>query len=181
MATQTNTSGTVTLNASFTEVITSGVIVTQNLPTAVNQSISYGNGTSAGNVDLIYGKTLTLSAAITTLDFTAVADLSGATQNFARIRELVVQNLSSFPLKIYASSSSGVTWLPAGSANAIVLPGYGTSVTSTSYPSFRMNDPVVVGNASGMFISTSSGRIVFDPGANTFSVNVMAAGASATS
>ena len=179
MATQTNTSGSVNLNVNFTEVITSGVIVSQNLPSAVNQAISYGNGTSAGNVDLIYGKQLTLSASPTIVDFTSVADLSGTTQNFARIRELVVQNLSSFTLKIYANSTSGVTWLPAGSANAIQLFGYGTSVTSTSYPTFRLADPVTVGATSGMYVTASSSKIVFDPGANTMSINVMAAGGSA--
>src|SRR5208282_4857194 len=95
MATQTNTTGTVTLNAGFTEIITSGVIVPQNLPTATNQSITYANGTTLLSTDLIYGKALTLSAAATTLDFTSVLDLSGTSQSFARIRELVIQNLGS--------------------------------------------------------------------------------------
>src|SRR5271166_1994958 len=181
MATLTNTTGIVQQNAGFTEIVTAGVVTPQNLPTAINQSFSYANGTSAGNVDLIYGKQLSLSGAITTVEFVAAADLSGTTQVFARIREFLVQNLSSFPLKIYASSASGVTWLAASSTAAILLPGYGTSATSTSYPSFRMCDPVTVGATSGMYVTASSSKIVFDPGANSFSINVIAAGCSASS
>ena len=83
--------GTATVTSGFNQTVSSGVVTTQTIPASVSLTTQYANGTGAGKVDLIHARQLTLAGSATTLDLTALTDLSGAAANFARVRELVVQ------------------------------------------------------------------------------------------
>lgn len=175
-----NVTGSITLNASFTETITAGVIQTINLPTGINQNVNYQNALATGaslTTDVIYGAQKGLTSNTFTLAFNALPDLNGTAQSWARVRELHIQNLNSFPIYVFASSSSGVPWLGSTSTTGIMIPG-NNSANSTTYATLRLCDPVTSGVASGYYISTSSYNLVVScaAGASSNSVNVMAAG-----
>lgn len=196
----TNISGSVSMNMSFSELISAGVIVSQNLPTGINQNLSYSNGTVAGapgNVDLVYGRTFATNAAPTVLNFFAgtsstsanpgTSDLAGNSYAWARMRELVIQNLGSVPLLLWGASASGMSWLPAASSNAIIIPPAQASAStnsysslSTIYPLFRMCDPTMYSaNTGGMALAASSCLMtLLGSGSSITSVNLLAAGCS---
>lgn len=175
-----NVAGSITMNAAFTETITSGVIQTINLPTGINQNLNYSNALGTGaslTTDLIYGAQKALTGNAFTLSFVALPDLNGVNQSWARVRELHIQNLNSFPVYVFASSSSGVPWLGSTSTTGIMIPG-NNSANSTVYPYIRLCDPVLSGVSSGYWIGASSYNLVVSCAAGTSltSVNVMAAG-----
>ena len=183
MATATNTSGTVVQQLSFTEVITAGVISTLNLPAILNDNFTYGNGTSAGNVDYIYAKSLSLAGSATTLDLTSLTDLNGGSVNFARVRELVIVNL--------ATTAAYTVTAEPGVSNPWTTGPWGTSTSTTIIPTnvgatgnysfFRFVDRYTVGATTGAYVDGTHKTIKLDPGANTISVYVLILGCSAVS
>lgn len=178
MAALTTTSGAITINASFTETVTSGLIVSQTLPTSISTSVNYGNNnTGATNIDLVVGQQLTLNASPTTWNLTSINTLDGTYRAFARVREFMVQNLGSAPVTIYANSASGVGWLPSSTTPLTVYNGTSTSVSATG-GRLLLSDPWVVGASSGMWVNASSGILVFNPGGASTSINVIIAGTS---
>lgn len=178
MATATNVQGTAQATLGFVETITSGVINTVTIPATINQTVTYTNGTGAGQVDLAVAKQYTLNAAATIIDLNSIADLSGSSVTFARVREFVVQNIGSADVKVYAYSLSGVAWLP-GSASTLYARAASTS-SASSGGMLRISDPLSVG-ATGNLVVSSAAKIAFDPGASSSSVYVQAIGGSATS
>lgn len=178
MAALTTTSGAVTINAAFSETVTSGLIVSQNLPASVSTSVNYGNNnTGATNIDLVVGQQLTLNASPTTWNLTSINTMDGTFRAFARVREFFVQNLGSAPVTIYANSASGVGWLP-GSATPLTLYNGTSTSASASGGRLMLADPWVVGASSGMYVTASSGILVFNPGGGSTSINVIIAGTS---
>jgi hypothetical protein len=174
--------GTSNLISSFTETSPAGLILTQQLTTAISQLIQYGNGTSAGNVDYVYGKTLTLAGSATTLDLTSLTDLFGGSINFARVRFFAVQNLSTTAAQtvtISGGTSNPWTTGPWGASSTIILQPSPTQNAGVSRVVFE--DPYVTGATTGWYTSGTSKTVKLDPGANTISVNVLIAGCSVTS
>lgn len=181
----TNVTGSVNFQASFTEIIptTAGIITQLNLPVAINQLLSYGNGTATGQVDLIYGKTLALAATPTTLDLTSLTDLNGAALNFARIRELIIVNLAvtaGYTLIIGGAGSNA--WdtgvLSSTTYTATLQPSVGQTVGNAT---LHWSDPWSVGATTGGYVGASHKLLKLDPSANTLNAYVLLVGCSATS
>lgn len=171
-------SGSVTLNAGFTQVVSSGVVTTQNLAVSVPQNLTYANGTGAGQVDLIYAKQLSLAGSATTLDLTALTDLSGASINFARVRELIIQNLattSTYTVTVGAAASNAWTGILGTTTSTLIIP------PSAGNGLFRFSDYSSTGASTGAVVSGTSKSLKLDPGANTISINIVILGCSATS
>lgn len=176
-----NVTGSAQVNASFNQIITSGVVQALNLAAPVYRLANYTTtGSGASQVNTIYARQLTLSAAATTVDFLSAPDLNGSSTSFARIRELIVQNLGSADIRVYANSTSGVNWLPAGSASALFARA-ANSASSGLGGVIQISDPLTVGSGSGNVITASGSKIVFDPGAASTTVNVIVVGTNSVS
>lgn len=179
-----NVSGNVQLTTSFTETITSGVVQTQNLPAGISQALNYTSGTGAGQINLIYAKQLTLNATPTTLDLTNLADLTGSSYSFARVREIIIANLASTggqTLTIGSSGGvgSGFSGFWGTSATITVHPATASAVGSANI--VRFADPFNTSSTSGAVVGASNKNILLNPGANSFSVNVIILGCDAFS
>lgn len=172
-------------NVGFLQLISSGVVQPLNLNAQILRNLSYTNGTGANQVNTIYAKQLTLSAAATTVDFLSALDMNGSSTSFARIRELIVQNIGSADCRVYANSTSGVAWLPSGSTSALFARAATTasSITSTSAMGgiVKISDPQSATSLTGNLITASGSKVVFDPGANSTTINVIVVGANSSS
>lgn len=167
--------GTSQLSAGFNQTISSGVITSQTIPASIALTTQYANGTGAGQVDLIYAKQLTFVASTPqTLDLTALTDLGGGAVNFARVRELVIQIVTTtagFNLTLgdAAANAWAPFWGPTGTD--IVMAG------SIRY----FTDPTSVGVGVGAVVGSSSKVLKLDPGSNALVCNILIVGCSAVS
>ncbi len=169
-ATGQTVSGSVLFGASFNEAVTG--VTNYQIPLAVSGSVTYANGTASNQVDTVYAKVINLAAATQTIDLTSLTDPAGNAINVARVREFIVQNTSAsagFDCKVEAGASNGWSVLPP-STNPIYC-RYGSVL--------RISDPVSTGGANGNVVGSSSKTVTFDPGANTFTINVLIVGGSA--
>lgn len=177
--------GTVNLNAGFTQVVTSGVPSSLSLPALVNQSYAYANGTGAGQCDLFYAKILALAAAATTLDLTSLTDLNGAAINFARVREILIINqavTAAYTLTLGLGASNPWSTGPIQASSTIVIPPSVGQVTPfANNARFALGDPYTVGATSGWYIDGTHKTFKLDPGANTLNALIILLGCSATS
>lgn len=166
--------GTAQLSVGFNQTVTSGLINTQTLPASISATSQYTNGTGASMVDLVYAKQLTLLASTPqTLDLTSLTDLSGATVNFARIRELVIQvvtTTSGYTVTVGAAAANpwAALW---GTTGTMVIPAGSI---------FRVSEPNLLSTA-GLVTSGTSKNLKLDPGANQVVINLMIVGGSAAS
>lgn len=181
MAVVSNVSGILSLTASFTEVVSSGVVAPSSgggslsLQSIISIADQLTNSTGAAKTcDLMYAKQLTAAAAPTLIDFSSLTDPGGTSQNWTsgpgRVRLLIIQNVDTTPghdLSVYKDATSGVLWLPASTgpnkvyANGCILVLY---------------DPNSNGSTVGQIVSSSAKRLDVDPGANTVTFNVIAIG-----
>lgn len=167
--------GTAQLNAGFNQTVTSGLINTQTLPASIAVTTQYGNGTGAGQIDLLYARQLTFAVSTPqTLDLTAIIDLAGATVNFARIRELIIQVVTTTSgVKLTAGAAASDPWAALwGTTGTNIIPA-GTT--------YRFSDPTSVGSGVGAVTSGTSTDLKLDPGAAIQTVNILIAGCSAVS
>jgi hypothetical protein len=178
MASAGTVTGSVTLTASFNEFISTGIT-----PYTISETLSalgtlpgtlqFGNGTGSGQIDTLYAAKLSLAAAATTVDFTAVVDPGGGSVTFARGRFFFCYNPSTTAgqdCKIYPGASNPLLWIPGSSS----VPNYARYGGGW----FMLNDPVSTGTGNGNVITSTSKTVVFDPGANTITVYVIMAGGS---
>lgn len=163
--------GQVIMNASFGLLSNAGVQAN-----TISQSLSipaqYSNGTGSNQIDTIYAAHLTLTGAPTTIDLSSLTDPAGNSANFARVREVIVQNISStagFDCKVEAGASNGWPVLPPSTAPLQCR--YGATL--------RISDPVSTGSGNGNVVGASTKTVTFDPGANTVIINVLIVGGSA--
>lgn len=167
--------GTTQLVAGFNQTVTSGLITTQTLPASISLTTQYTNGTGAGAIDLIYARQIALAAGTPqTLDLTSLADLSGATVSFARVRELVIQ--------VVTTTSSYLVTVGAAAANPWD-PFWGTTGTDTVFAgSIRyFTDPTSIGSGVGAVTSGTSKNLKLDPGSHNVTLNLLIAGCTAVS
>ncbi len=165
-------SGQISYNVNFNELVSSGVILPFDIPEAITANLNYSNGTGSNQVDTIYGASLSLAGTTTTLNLQSLTDPSGASIDFARVRELIVINPSTtagYDVKVEAGASSGWTVLPP-SSNPLYA-RYGGSL--------RISDPVSTGSGNGNVVTSSLKNVTLDPGANTVTVYVLLIGGSA--
>lgn len=180
MATLSQTTGGASFT--YTQKVTVGVVQPYDIPTGVNLPLNFGSGTGSNNIDLIYAKAITLVASTPqTLDLTSLTDLSGASINFARVRDFAVINTSTTTGQIVtvgaAATNAWVGPLGTTTSTAIVYPG----VTGAATPSpghIRWTDPYTTGVSGGMVVTGTSKSVKLDPGANTITVYVIIAGCS---
>lgn len=175
-------SGTLNINASFNQTVSSGVISTQSLPAALTFNCSFSNGTGTGAVDLCYAKQLILAGSATTLDLTSLADLSGATVSFARVRLLMIQNLATtagYTVTVGAAASNQFTGFLGTTTSTVILQPNVGATSNQSVHTFL--DPYSTGASTGAYVDSTHKSLKLDPGANTISVNVLILGCSAAS
>lgn len=170
-----NVAGTIQFIPSFTEIVSSGLLNTLNLPASLNIQNSYTNATTGAlTVDQIHAKVYTLAATPTTIDLTSLLDLNGASMNFARVRDFIVYNADTTTANVcnvYKGASNGWTYLPASTGPLICVAKGGL---------IWLHDPNNSLSTNGMVTSGSSKTITFDPGSATFNISVLIVGGSAT-
>lgn len=167
--------GTVQLVTGFNQTNTSGLVTTQTLPASISLTTQYANGTGAGQINLIYAKQLIFVASTPqTLDLTTLLDLSGASVNFARVRELVVQ---------VVTATSGFNAILGNAASNAFAAFWGATGTDTVFAgSIRyFTDPTSVGAGVGAVTSGTSKSLKIDPGSNALTLNLLIAGCTAVS
>lgn len=161
--------GNMTFNASFAETATA--LSTYSIPLSISSNTAYINGTSSGQVDTVYAKTITLAATTQTIDLTSLVDPAGNSINFARVREFVVANndpTAGHDLKVEAGASNG--WA--------VLPPLATPAYARYSGSLKYSDPKSTGAGNGNLVSSTSKTITFDSGANTITFSLLIVGSS---
>jgi hypothetical protein len=170
--------GSLSLSASFSEYVTSGVLSPQTLPAALGAlglvagSLSFTNGTGSLQVDTIYAGALTLSGAATTIDFTNFSDPGNANCSLARSRLFLVFNpaaTAGYDVKIEQGASNGWAVVPPSSSPDYARYGGGI---------YLLVDPTSTGAGNGNVITSTSKTVKFDPGANTITIYVINAGTS---
>lgn len=168
--------GTVSMNASFSQTNTIGLITPLTFQAAINQIHgTYANGTGAGLIDLMFASAYTLASTTALLDLTAMSDLAGAAVNMARVRELMIQitdTTSTHSLTVYANSASGWGFLPPSGSPLTAFPNGGF---------LRLSDPYSTGSAAGYVTGSASKKFVVDAGSNSVTFNLMILGCSAVS
>lgn len=161
--------------ATFNQTVTSGLIQSQTLPAGISLSTQYTNGTGANQINLLYAKQLTFAVSTPqTLDLTAIADLATATVNFARVRELVIQ---------VVTTTSGAKLTVGAAASDPWAALWGTTGTNIVFAgtTYHFSDPTSVGSGIGAVTSGTSTDLKLDPGAVIMVVNMLIAGCTAVS
>jgi hypothetical protein len=139
---------------------------------------NYGNGTTAGNVDLIYAATLTLSATPTTLDLTSLTDPLNGAVAFARVREFYLRNNATTDgWTVVVGGGAANPWAGASQflqASSTVTVGPSTSSTSPCTGKLAFAAP----NTTGYVVDGTHKTLKLDPGANTLTVEILIVGSS---
>lgn len=163
--------GTVTINASFVQTDSTGLITpiqAQGLIQFINQFNNL-SGTANG-VNTLYAAQLTLSGAATHINLYSFTDILGNTVSNARVRfwgVQVVTATAAYIVNVYTRTGTDpVTWLPVTTMGALWCPPSGVVVASD--PQSTSTNGWVVGSAAYDF--------TVDPGANTVVCNVLIAG-----
>lgn len=166
-------SGNTIAKASYTQAISAGLVSGYAIPVEATLTRPYGNGTGAYQTDLLHAKQYVLVASTPqTLDLTAVTDPAGGAVNFARVREVVVQNLGAYPVTLGAAAATPWTGLLGTGTSTLIVPP-GASVV--------IGDPFSAGGTAGMLVGPTSKSLKIDPGANAGLINLVLVGCSATS
>ena len=165
-------SGTVNTNISFGQQITTSV-TPYTAPAAAQFTNTYSNGTGSNQVDTLYAKAIVLSAAPTTVDLTNFTDVGGNTSvSLARVREW-----------------SSTTWTPTRPTPSRWPPAAPTAgPCSLPNGAPRRSPPTAASCGSATrrppdrqrhVVTSSSKTVTFNPGSNTVTIYVIAAGGSA--
>jgi hypothetical protein len=174
----TNLQASIVIRPTITAIKSTGVTAAYQLPVAPNLipkfSMLYGSS-GAGKINLVYYRKLSLAGATQTIDLTALTDPFGDAVNFARLRFIALLNWSTTDAHVatigggsnaYAGAWVTTLKVPAGvSLNGVTLPGVAEfiAMNTTGYAS----------------IDATHKNIVVDPGANTFTFDILLAGSSA--
>lgn len=122
-------------------------------------------GTGDGQIDLIWGRTVTLTATSATYDLTSLTDAFGASVNFAHVKYLLIKNSSTTDSLTVGNATSNpfAGWLSSGTTTETVGPG----------GILLKTDPKV-----GRATSGSSKNLKIDSGAATITFSILLAGTS---
>lgn len=165
--------GNLNLNANFQQT-PSGGLAPQPYSQIITDVLQYVNNTGVNyGVDQVYAAKTTLASTTSNLHFqtATLKDPFGNTLAMLRIRELIIQSLEttlSHVLKVSASASNGITWLPPA---ANFLPVNAGSV-------LRISDPLSFGGAVGNVVGATTDGLLLDSGANTVAFNILVLGCS---
>lgn len=172
-----NVTGTVRTNIAF-QIAGTGWLSgsAQSVAPPTTPQSTYANGTAANAVDLIYATTLTLSATPTTLDLTSLTDPLNGAVAFARVREVYIRNNATtdgWNLVVGPGASNG--WAGTSQffgASSTVNVGPSTANPNTGKLAFSAP------NTTGYVVDGTHKTLKLDPGANTFTVEILIAGSS---
>ena len=171
MAVQTVT-GQIQQSVSFTETAVLAFNAVAPYPcTLPTGNLTYSAGTGgAGNVDTVYAANVSLASTTLAVNLfnASLVSPSGKTCVFLRVREFVVANLSTVAgdlLEVYATASTGVTWLPLVATCITVYPG----------GVFRLSDWFSI-TTNGYLVVTGNNGITFNSVSNTVVFDVLIAG-----
>lgn len=176
MAAQTVT-GSFSLNVAAQQTVSAGVINSYTIPIGFVYPSTLGqllNATGAANsVDTAYSASLSLAAAVTTINLHAFTDPGGNSVAMARCRAWAVYNTSStagFIINIYTlTGTNPVVWLPLVTTNTLWVPPGGIMLGT---------DPLST-TTNGWVVATAHNTFSLDPGANTVACDVLILGNSA--
>lgn len=150
------------------ETGTTGLSLTKTVPHYLDFAADYATGTGSYQQDTAYSVTLSLAGSAQTIDLRGVTGAFGSALTFAEVTGVIVKNKATttgYNLTIGAGSNPWITWLIATGDGVVLGPGGLFVVTSP---------------LDGYATTGGTGDILtFDPGANTFSVDVVILGRSA--
>ena len=174
-----NVSGFLNMTANFSQVSTTANPA-GNLSGFLQQAYQYINGTGqAFGVDQLYVLQSSLAATTKTFHFqtATLTDPFNNTLAMLRIRELLVWNLNttlSQDLKVEASASNGITWIPPSTAPLFARSGN----TAGNGGLVRVSDPASFGTGIGNVVSSTTDGLTLDAGANTIAYLIIVLGCS---
>lgn len=162
--------GSITSSSTTTQTPTTAYSTPYTIgPTALKAT--FGNGTAADQITLQYINTLNLAGAAQTLDLTSLLDPLGGAVSFAKVRVIRIRTR--------ATTDGQALVLSGGASNPWTgfLNGAGTFTIQASTAAnpawFTLDAP----NTAGMAVSGTSKTLKFDPGANTYQVDIEIYGA----
>lgn len=181
MSAAQNVTGQFNLTSNITQIVNTG-IVGQGAGTGslsgsslLTMALQWVNATGVAlGVDQIYSKQVTIAATTQLFDFAAgsLPDIFGNTIAMLRIRLLAVQVVdptAGHDMKIEAAATHGILWLPPIATPTFARANGGVVLWL---------DPNTFGAAAGNFITTTTGVMELDAGANTVTANVVCLGCS---
>jgi hypothetical protein len=142
-----------------------------------NPQNTFTNGTAAGQGDLVYAATITLSAAPQTLDLTSLLDPLNGAVAFARVRVFYLCNKATTDGWVVTLGNDGTNeW--SGASQFLSASGtlkIGPTLAGTANAGrFEIWSP----NTTGYVVDSTHKRLKIDPGAHSFDVEIMIVGAS---
>jgi hypothetical protein len=171
--------GQFSFSANFQQTGILGAVPSVTLNQIMNQTLQYVNATGqALGVDQMYGFTGTLVSTTKIFHFQTgvLNDIFGNPLAMLRVRDLLIINLSataSNVLKVYATSSNGITWVPP---IANFLSVYGGLASGAGM--LRIADPYSFGGSAGNVVGATTDGLEVDSGSNTVSFAIIALGCS---
>ena len=165
-------SGPVNLNCGFVQSVPGTIaVVPYQIPLNAAFQTSLNNGTAtAGDIDCIYSKPLTLAAGVTTVNLHSFTDPAGNTVAMARCRFWFLYNTTvtaGYIINVYTlTGTNPLTWLPIVTTGTLWCPPGGMIMGVD--PSSTTTNGWVVGSAANTF--------TVDPGANTCTCQLVIAG-----
>jgi hypothetical protein len=152
-----NVTGNLDISIRATESLVNGLGSGQVAP-ALTVSLGFGNGTGANNINEVWTKSATAAAAPVTYTLSALVDDLGRTIPIAKVRGIVVANLS---------GTDGQTLTIGGAATNPWTAPFGSATDKLKIPAggpFALGAPL----ATGLGVTAgASDQLKLDPGANT--------------
>ena len=167
-------SGNVTLNASFIQTNSTGLVTPISASALAQVTTTLQNLTGMPNgIDTLYANQLTLAAAATHINLFSATDILGDTVVFARVRFWIVQVLTltaAHLVNVYTRTGTDpVIWLPVTTTGALWAPPGG----------FVCGYDPISTTTNGYVVGSSAFDFTVDPASNTCVANVIIAGNSA--
>jgi hypothetical protein len=177
MAVQT-VNGQVQQTVGFAETATLAFNTAASYPASLpSGNLTYAAATAGAlNCDTIYAAQVSLASTTLAINLFngSLLSPSGKACVFARVREFIVTVVSptaGYLLEVYATASTGVTWLPLVATFITVCANGGQ---------FRMSDPNSI-TTNGLLVVTGNNGITFNSVSNTVVFNVLIVGNSSAS
>lgn len=168
-----NVSGNINVNIALTEYSTAGSVPGSSQYStnqAISTALTYATAT-AGAIDTIYASTLSLAAAVTTLNLhSGLTDPLGNSIAFGRVRFWIVQNTATtagYLINLYTlTGTDPLLWLPLVTTATLWVPAGGILMGIDSQST----------STNGWLVTAAHYTFSLDPGGNTVPCNVIIAG-----
>ena len=155
-----------TVGATFTvnDRRTIGINTNANLPVNAQPSISFADGTGAGQAKVLYQGKLSLSAGAYSLDLNGVlTDSYGSTVSLVRVKAIYIQNNSTSNSQTFGAAASNAWATLLNSTGTITLPAGAWFVAATP-------------DATGWAVTASTGDLLKVAGTGTDQFTIVVIG-----